>query len=206
MSFNQRVGLGMFMRGPEGQLVFRIGTRLMYSIARKDVPPRLDRLAQLLRLARRVGLGPRDGLVPFFVTGEIDVRCHLTEHDGDYGFVSTYVQRCLAAATSLGARRAVIVVPPPPSAACPDVEQFPIKGDIAARIAAFEGLRSALKAEVARHEELTLLDATEELADETGALQPTLTDDGCHTNLAGVARVRDRVRRLSLDPGSPRAA
>lgn len=207
MSFNQRVGLGMCMRGPEGQVIYRIGTRLMYSIAQKDFPPRLNRLARTLRLARRVGLvGPPDGLVPFFVTGEIDVRCHLTEHDGDYGFVSLYVERCRAAAACLGATRAVIVVPPPPSATCPDVEQFPIKGDIAARIAAFEGLRAALQAEVARHEELVLLDATETLADVSGALRDELTDDGCHTNLAGVALVRDRVHGLTLHRGARRVA
>jgi hypothetical protein len=201
MSFNQRVGLGMCMRGPDGQVIFRIGTRLMYSIAQKDFPPRLDRLARFLRAARRVGLvGPPDRVLPFFVTGEIDVRCHLTEHDGDYGFVSAYVQRCRAAAASLGATSAVIVVPPPPSATCPDVEQFPIKGDISARIAAFEGLRAALQSEVARHDELVLLDATEQLVDGTGALRSDLTDDGCHTNLAGVARVRSRVRGLGLRP------
>jgi hypothetical protein len=204
MSFNQHVGLGMFMRGPEGQVIFRIGTRLMYSIAQKDFPPRLSRLARLMRLGRRVGLvGPSDGLVPFFVTGEIDVRCHLTEHDGDYGFVSLYVQRCRAAAASLGATRAVIVVPPPPSATCPDVEQFPIKGDIAARITAFEGLRTALQAEVSRHPELTLLDATDQLVDADGALSSDLTDDGCHTNLAGVALVRGRVRGLDLQSRRP---
>ena len=207
MSFNQRVGMGMCMRGPDGQVIFRIGTRLMYSIARKDFPSRLHRLARMVRVARRVGLvGPPEGLVPFFVTGEIDVRCHLTEHDGDYGFVSAYVQRCRAAATSLQAPRAVIVVPPPPSATCPDVEQFPIKGDIAARIAAFEGLRTALEDEVARHDDLVLLDATEALADDSGALRPDLTDDGCHTNLTGVALVRQQVRRLELQPGARRAA
>jgi hypothetical protein len=207
MSFNQRVGLGMFMRGPEGQLIFRIGTRLMYSIAKKDFPPRLDRLARVVRFARSLGLvGAPEGLVPFFVTGEIDVRCHLTEHDEDYGFVPLYVQRCRAAAASLGSTRAVIVVPPPPSATCPDVEQFPIKGDIHARTKAFEGLRAALRAEVARHEDLILLDATEALADQTGALRSSLTDDGCHTNLAGVALVRDRVRMLALHPAARRAA
>lgn len=207
MSFNRRVGLGMFMRGPDGQVIFRIGTRLMYSIAHKGFPPRLDRLARVLRLARRLGLvGPRDGLVPFFVTGEIDVRCHLTDHDEDYGFVPLYVQRCRAAASSLGATRAVIVVPPPPSATCPDVEQFPIKGDIGARTDAFDGLRAALRDEVSRHDDLVLLDATEALADETGALRAGLTDDGCHTNLAGVALVRDRVRMLALHPAARRAA
>ncbi|HET7683432.1 MAG TPA: hypothetical protein VFK34_07185 [Marmoricola sp.] len=195
MSFNQRVGLGMFMRGPEGQLVFRIGTRLMYSIARKDFPPRLARLARLLR-----SVGHRGSVVPFFITGEIDVRCHLTEHDGDYGFVAAYVQRCRDAMAALGSRRGVIVVPPPPSATCPDIEQFPIKGDIGERIAAFEGLRSALQSVVAQHDELVLLDATPDLADPTGALRPELTDDGCHTNLAGVALVRRRVHGLPLQP------
>ena len=207
MSFNQRVGLGMFMRGPDGQVIFRIGTRLMYSIAHKGFPPRLDRLARMVRGARRIGLvGPREGLVPFFVTGEIDVRCHLTEHDGDYGFVSAYVQRCRAAAALLGAPRAVIVVPPPPSASCPDVEQFPIKGDIAARIAAFDGLRAALQEEVARHGDLVLLDTTDALADGSGALRADLTDDGCHTNLAGVALVRQQVQRLALQPSARRTA
>jgi hypothetical protein len=197
MSFNDRVGLGMFMRGPEGQLVFRIGTRLMYSIAQKDFPPRLARLARALRLT-----GHRGSIVPFFITGEIDVRCHLTEHDGDYGFVTAYVQRCRDAMTALGSRRAVIVVPPPPSAACPDIEQFPIKGSIEARVAAFEGLRSALRRVVSQHDDLALLDTTEDLADSTGALRGDLTDDGCHTNLAGVALVRPRVRALHLDPPS----
>lgn len=196
MSFNQRVGLGMFMRGPEGQLVFRIGTRLMYSIAQKDFPPRLARLARALRLA-----GHRGSVVPFFITGEIDVRCHLTEHDGDFGFVTTYVQRCRDAMASLGSRRGVIVVPPPPSASCPNIEEFPIKGSIEARIKAFEGLRSALQSVVAQHDDLVLLDATEDLADPTGALRDELTDDGCHTNLAGVALVRPRVRALRLGPG-----
>src|SRR3954453_23448537 len=98
MSFNERVGLGMCMRGPEGQVIFRIGTRLMYSIARKDFPARLYRLARMLRIARRVGLvGDRDSIVPFFVTGEIDVRCHLTQHDGDLQFVGDYIDRCRTA-------------------------------------------------------------------------------------------------------------
>jgi hypothetical protein len=196
MSFNQRVGLGMFMRGPEGQLVFRIGTRLRYSIAQKDFPPRLARLSRAVRLARH-----RGGIVPFFITGEIDVRCHLTEHDGDLGFVTTYVERCRDATAALGSPVGVVVVPPPPSASCPNIEEFPIKGSIDQRIAAFEGLRSALRSVVAQYDDLLLLDATADLADATGALREELTDDGCHTNLAGVALVRPRVRSLPLDPG-----
>ena len=76
MSFNRDLQLSMFMRAPEGQLILRAGTRLMFSLARTGFPPRVLRVARLVRL-----FGMRGSLVPIFITGEIDVRCHCANRE-----------------------------------------------------------------------------------------------------------------------------
>jgi hypothetical protein len=192
MCFNQPVSLAMFLRGPTDQLILRAGARLMWSMAQKGFPPRI------LRVARVAGLRGRGNFVPVFVAGEIDVRCHLPGRDPDFAFVDTYVDRALAIARTLHAPRAVFVVPPPPSATCPNIEEFPIRGTVQERIDAFHGLRAALAEAVGTHPQAELLDMTDELGDDDGSMLQDLTDDGCHTNAAGVAIVRARVGELHL--------
>lgn len=193
LSFNQKVSYAQFVRAPEGQVVLRIGPRLMWSLAEKGFPERAHRV---VRIVAKYGIP--GSIVPFFVSGEVDVRCHLVGREDDYGFVKKYVDRCLELATALGSPRAVFVVPPPPSEWCPNVEEFPIKGSIGERVAVFGSMRAALVDAVAATPGAELLDATDGLAGEDGAIRRELTDDGCHTNLAGVGVVRARARQLDV--------
>ncbi|MEO6471457.1 MAG: hypothetical protein ABIR57_06200 [Aeromicrobium sp.] len=194
MSFNRDLQLSMFMRAPEGQLILRVGTRIMWSLSRKGFPPRV------LRVARFVSwFGTRGALVPIFVTGEIDVRCHLAEReDQNFEFVGEYVSRCQAIAESFKAERLVVVVPPPPCEFTPNLEAFPIVGSLEQRVRAFEALRKAIVNEVSTVPGAQVLDSTDLLADENGVMKRELTDDGCHTNTTGIALVRGRVAELGL--------
>ncbi len=191
MSFNQHVGLAMFMKAPEGQLVLRVGARLMFSLATKGFPPRVHKLAGFIGRFGRPG-----AFVPYFVAGEIDVRCHLAHRTGPMEFVASYVERCAGIAHEVGASRLVVVVPPPPSRTVPNIEELPVVGSIEERVAAFDRLRDALASAVAATPGAGLLDATAALAAPSGELRAELTEDGCHTNLDGVALVRREVHAL----------
>lgn len=193
LSFNQKVHFSEFVRGPEGQIILRVGPRLMWSLAESGFSERVDRVARVVSKFGRPG-----SIVPVFVSGEIDVRCHLVGREQDYGFVKTYVDRCLALATSLRSPRAVFVVPPPPSEWCPNVEEFPIKGTIAERVGVFQNLREALISAVQQAPAAELLDPTDALVGADGSLRRDCTDDGCHTNHHGVAVVRALAHQMEL--------
>lgn len=199
MSFNRNIALGTFLTGPDGQVILRVGARLMRSLAIKDFPPRV------LRICRVVGrAGIPGSVVPFFVAGEIDVRCHLADHpDEDFGFVADYVKRCHSVSRLLNADGAVVVVPPPPcdystDDYSTDLPTYRIRGSLEQRLLVFRTLRSALVDAVAPYADIELLDCTDVLAGASGAMRPDLTDDSCHTNLSGVQLVRARVRSLNL--------
>ena len=190
LGMNRFPGHAFLTVGREQQVIQRVGPRLMWSLATKGFPESVERLAA--RIGRRAASGT---VVPLFVAGEIDVRCHLVGRE-DYGFVVDYVERCAAVGRRMGAAKTVIVVPPPPSAACPNVEEFPILGTIEERAGAFARLRAALAAAVETRHDCVLLDASDDLMAVDGAIRPELTDDGCHTNAVGVASVRTRARAL----------
>jgi hypothetical protein len=199
MSFNRRIVMGAFLTGPDGQVILRVGPRLMWSLGTKGFPPRV------LKVARLVGRrGVPGAVVPFFVAGEIDVRCHLASHpDETFEFVDTYVQQCRSVSALMGATRTVIVVPPPPCDysdvdGAVDLDPYRIVGSLDERLRAFRGLRSALAGAVAGHPGVDLLDCTDLLADSAGVMQSDLTDDWCHTNVRGVELVRARVRSCGL--------
>lgn len=194
LSFNAPVSLRPFSVGSEGQVIRRIGPRLMYSVAHKGFPPRVHRIVGLVNRWGRPG-----SLVPVFSCGEIDIRAHLPgRDDATYDFVALYVQRCMEVAAGLKAERAYFAVPPPQSEACPSIEEFPVTGTIAQRVAVFERLRKELAAAVAETPGAELLDATDLLAGPDGAIRPELTDDGAHVNLDGMAIFRARARELGM--------
>lgn len=194
LSFNAPVSLRGFSVASEGQIIRRIGPRLMYSVAHKGFPPRVHRIVNVVSKWGRPG-----SLVPIFSCGEIDVRAHLpTREDATYDFVALYVQRCMELATELKADRAYFAVPPPQSEACPSIEEFPVAGTIAQRVAAFDRLRKELTAAVAATPGAELLDATDLLAGPDGAIRPELTDDGAHVNIEGMRVFRSRARELEL--------
>jgi hypothetical protein len=191
MTFNRDVLFGMFMPAPDGQFVLRAGTRLMRSFARDGFGPEVER-----RVARVADRGQPGAVRPFFVAGEIDVRAHLADHpDEDFEFVAQYVDRCRELAAVLAAPVTHVVVPPPPSANVPRAD-YPVAGTAEQRLAAFVRLREALIREVGTRVDVRLVDATDLLAGPDGAIRPELTDDGCHTNLRGVALMRERVSEL----------
>jgi hypothetical protein len=201
LSYNQRVHQSNFVKVRGGPIVLRVGPRLMWSLAEKGFPARVHHIA---RIVSRFGVA--GSIVPVFVAGEIDVRCHLAGRPEDFRFVTRYVDRCREVAHTLGAARLVFAVPPPPSADCPNVEEFPIRGTIGERVTAFDSLRRALVDAVAATPGAELLDATDDLRAKDGALRSDLTDDGCHVNLDGVVVVRavaehlDLTTRVSLTP------
>jgi lysophospholipase L1-like esterase len=197
---NQDYTSAKLSRAPEGQIVWHLGGRLMWSLAHNGFPARVHRVARALRLIARPG-----SLVPVFVAGEIDVRCHLVPRSTQPGysldFVADYVRQARALAAEIGAPSLIIAVPVPPSDDCPKNPEYPIKGTIEERVGVFRELRRALIQAVAATgdgPEVRLVDATELLADDTGELRSELTDDGCHTNATGVRLVRTAVRGLDL--------
>jgi hypothetical protein len=188
MSFVRHIDNAMFMRAPNGQLVLRVGARLMFSLGQKGFPPRVHRVARLVGRFGRPG-----AIVPVFSAGEIDVRTQLAERAADFGFVSAYVDACLAVAQTMRAERVGFIVPPPPCDVTPDYAWWPVNGTIAERVAAHTGLRQALAAALTAHPHAVLLDFTPLLADDIGAIPPELTVDSVHTNAAAIAKVREHL-------------
>lgn len=194
MAVNREVTNAMFMRAPEGQLILRCGPRLMFSLARDGFPPRVMRVARLVRRA-----GRRGALLPVFSAGEIDVRAHLAARpDASYAFVAEYVARCLEVAELLRAERVGFLVPLPPVDAREEDVWFPIVGTLAERAAAQRRLREALAEAVAAVPHAVLLDFTDLVENEHGGMPVTLTLDGCHANLDVIRRIRARVAEERL--------
>jgi hypothetical protein len=84
LSYNQRVHYSGFTRAPGGQIVLRVGPRLMWSLATKGFPARVHRVE---RAVSRFGVP--GSIVPVFIAAEIDVRCHPVDHPGVGGTTST---------------------------------------------------------------------------------------------------------------------
>jgi len=182
------------LRTGERRWTWHLGPRVMYSIARDGFPTTLRRTA---RLIARVP-GARDAGW-FFSFGEIDIRCHLAPRlagGADVGFVSSYVERVRDLVGRLGAGAGTIVVPVPPCLDSYDHVAFPVAGTPAQRLAAHAAVRSALAAAVDAAPPLRLLDLTGALSGPDGLMRDELTDDGCHTNAAGRAVVRQQVTTL----------
>ena len=190
----------------DGRFIWHLGPRIMHSVATNGFPPVLE------RVLRGLGRLPASRRLTVLISfGEIDVRCHLADRLGeqDPAWVRTYVERAVALADGLGAAHVVIVAPPPPSDSIADHVMFPISGDLAARTAAQTWLYDALAAAVAaradrRGPRVSLLEVGRALADAEGHMRADLTDDGCHTNAAGRAAVRQLVREhLDSHPTQP---
>jgi hypothetical protein len=194
MCVNRPVTNGMFMRGPEGQLILRAGARLMHSISEHGYPPRV------LRVARFVNrFGRRGALVPIFLAGEIDVRVHLPKRpDAPLDWVDDYVAKSMDVAHLLKADRTGFFVTTPPVDVPEEDTWFPITGTIEDRVAVHRNLRDALAGAVGNHPDAVLLDLTEVLADATGAMPIEATTDGAHTNLKTVSRIRERLADYRL--------
>jgi hypothetical protein len=193
MTFNQGIDNAMFFRGPDGQLILRLGARLMWSLGTKGFPPRVHRVSRLVRAWGRPG-----SIVPVFCAGEIDVRAHLAGRPADFGFVDDYVDRCVQVGEAMRARTVAVVVPPPAVAMEDDESWYPIVGSVEERIAVHRGLRAALAGAVRRHPGTVLLDFTELLADASGAMPVDRTVDGCHTNLEAVALIRRHLAETGV--------
>ncbi|HEY0904800.1 MAG TPA: hypothetical protein VGE14_13020 [Marmoricola sp.] len=192
VSFNRPPTYGTFVTGPQGQIIHRLGARLMWSLAENGFPRSSQRLAWL---ARRLGRQHR--FVPMFLTGEVDVRCHLAGRpDEDYAFVAAYVDRCVELGRRFRAQKIVVVVPPPPCDWPPAEAAYPILGTIEQRLEVFGRLRTALQLAVAATPGVSLLDFTDLIAGPDGALRLDYTDDGCHTNGPVIALARRRVHAL----------
>ncbi len=192
-SFNRKINYSEFLVGPEGQIILRIGPRLMWSLANKGHPERAHRLVNYVAKYGRPG-----AITPIFVSGEVDVRCHLVGREEDYGFVKQFIDNCIELATKMGSKRAIFVIPPPPSEYCPNVEEFPIKGSIQERVTVFRTMREAMLSAIESTPGAEAMDGTEGLAGADGALKRDFTDDGCHTNQHGVVVMRDLAHHMEL--------
>jgi hypothetical protein len=193
MSINREVSNSMFMRGPEGQLIVRTGARLMYSLARKGFHPRVMRVARFVNR-----FGRPAALVPIFVAGEIDVRVHLPKRpDAPLDWVEEYLERCMEVARLLKADRVGFLVTQPP-VDIPEQSWYPVTGTMEERVAVHRKLRAAFTRAVAKIPNAVLIDLTDVLADETGAMPIELTVDGAHSNQEGIARARNRIAEYRL--------
>ena len=195
LHFNGLAAGNTLRRATVGRYVWHLGPRLMYSLSIRGFPASVVRLAPVLRL-----LSGRRELTVVLVAGEIDVRCHLAGRSSDLGFVSGYLDQALALARRLGAAEVVLVSPPPPSSTCPVVPEYPVVGTLEERLEVFHRLRAALAdavgAVAADGSAVRFVDVTEALLEPAGGLDARLTDDGIHTNAAGVELVQACLREL----------
>lgn len=196
--YNRGQTFARLFRGRDGQFVYHHGPRLMYSIATRGFD---NQVLSFVRLVRRVS--PPGRILLVLTAGEIDVRCHLVPQSSSPGFsfdfVDAYVARAIALADMAGAETMVLTMHPPVSPSAPDRREYPVRGSGEDRIAISEQLRREVHRAAASHGEthhILVLDATDELADASGALRPEVTDDEIHTNVAGIAVVRARLREL----------
>lgn len=180
---NATATMARVSRAPTGAYVWHLGPRLMWSIARDGFP------REVATFFRVLGVWMRGEVIPVFVLGEIDVRCHLAGRDADMSFVAAYAERVEALVGHLHRPFAILAVPPPPSAGAP-LSDLPVRGDFRERVAAFQSLRAGLRrASSEPGGPLTVLDVTEDLLGESG-LRAEYTDDGIHTNRRGVVVFR----------------
>jgi hypothetical protein len=181
-------------RASSGAYVWHLGPRLMWSVARDGFP------RPVRRFFRALGSFARAEVVPVFLLGEIDVRCHLAGRVSDMRFVASYVDRIEGLVRGLRRPFAVLVVPPPPSSSAP-LSDLPVRGDLAERLAAFQSLRDALgRATTGRTTPMLLLDVTDQLLGEHG-LRAEFTDDRVHTNGQGAVVLRQRLVSLLEEAG-----
>lgn len=199
LCFNRELHAAPLSVGTEGQVLWHLGPRLMFTTATKGIPPKVHRAARLLRR-----LGGRNAVL-FYSAGEIDVRCHLVPRRDEPGFnldfVGDYVRRICALGEELGAPAVVFVVPGPQSGNIPKLSMFPINGELPERVSMSERLRARLAAEVEAYDgplHALVLDATHVLSREDGAMDQSLSSDGVHTNPEGIALVRSLVHDLDL--------
>lgn len=193
MTFNQAMESGTFMRA-NGGLVLRAGARLMYSLGHKGFTPQIRRVAEIIGRTGRPGT-----YVPFYVAGEIDVRTQMAARpQDDLSWVEVYVDRCLELSATMRAPQSYFVAPPPPYDLSVDQSWYPVTGTIEERLTESRRLRVALREAVAARPGAEFLDLTDVICDDRGQLRDDLTTDGCHTNLAGVALIQDRLRELGL--------
>lgn len=199
--FNRGQIFARLFRGRDGQFVYHHGPRLMYSIATRGFD---SQVLSFVRLVRRVS--PPGRIVLVLAAGEIDVRCHLVPQSSSPGFsfdfVDAYVARATDLADLVGAETVVLALHPPVSPSAPDRREYPVRGSGEDRIEISEQLRREVHRAAASHagtHRILVLDATDELADAGGALRPEVTDDEIHTNAAGIAVVRARLRELLQD-------
>lgn len=198
LGYNRRLTAAPLSPARQDGVIWHLGPRLMYTVARAGYPPSVRRSAPLIRFLAR-----RGSLTVFTSAGEIDVRCHLVPRlarpDFSFDFVGQYVARAVTLAESLGASRLVVAVPAPQNASIPRLELFPVRGTIEERVAASEAMREAVLTAVAAADasiEVLALDATDVLTLPDGSYDPTLTADGAHANDRGIARIRSVVDRL----------
>ena len=196
--FNRGQTPARLFRGRDGQFVYHHGPRLMYSIATRGFD---SQVLSFARLVRRIS--PPGRILLVLTAGEIDVRCHLVPQSSSPGFcfdfVDAYVARATALADMVGAETVVLAMHPPVSPSAPDRAEYPVRGNGDDRIEMSEQLRREVHRVAASHARthpILVLDATDELADAGGALRPEVTDDEIHTNVAGIAVVRTRLREL----------
>jgi len=167
----------------------------MFSLARDGFPLWVRVLAGVIRR-----LAPAGTVVLVFCAGEIDIRCHLVpraRQSGDgLAFVESYVEQCRRLTSTAGAQRALLVTPPPPSITCPVQPEFPVNGSIEERIEMRDLLLRKLS-EASKRSQAVSLDAIDPgpaLCDAHRGLDGGYTDDGCHTNAAGVLATRQIMR------------
>jgi len=168
----------------------------------------------VLRVLAMIGRTRRASeIVWVFSFGEIDVRCHLVPRMGDLdkalAFVPLYIDQLHRAATVAGARRTLVLVPPPQSDTYPEQAGFPVVGSLAERVKATLELRDAMIRAVDAlppgGASVILIDVTDELSDERGAILEELTYDGLHTNEAGRDVIRAKVEQLLRQTADGRA-
>lgn len=195
MSTNHEIVSSMFMRGSDGQLILRCGARLLYSIARDGWPPRVTRVVDLVAPFVRPG-----SLVPIFSAGEIDIRAHMSRRPTDpLDYVPAYVGRCEALARRLKADRTGYLRPPPPCTRAEAEVWYPIVGTLEQLVDNAERLNTSLTSALEAVPDAVLLDFSDILRDPiNGGILPQYTDDGVHTNLLAVTRIRQAMGRYAL--------
>ena len=145
---------------------------LAYNVAKGLYPKNAKLFASILGYLRFFGAKF------FFNFGEIDIRCHLAKIDKSSDFLVEYVQMCLKLVKS-SPKYVSFLTPTPPSDFYDNHPSFPRFGSLSDRIIAHKVFCKNLETVVNIHS-CGLVNTTEELTDEFGGLEFSLTSDGCH--------------------------
>ena len=178
----------------QGDIVFWIGPRLMHSVGMKGFKLNIFQKLTLFILRNR------KILTLIVHVGEIDCRMHsnkLLEKPNVDLMVRRFLERLLDIRKSFRFQNLIVITPIPPSDFSRQNEEYPRNGSRHLRIETTARVTASIL-EMSENFGFNTLDAQKTLGivgntQITGALDQSLTLDGCHINAKGSEIVQERI-------------